>query len=41
MRSNHWLYTIPLRVRSLFRRHAVERDLSDELQYHLEQKTRD
>lgn len=41
MRPNHWLYTIPLRVRSLFRRNEVEQELSDELQYHLEQKTRE
>ena len=39
MRLAHWLYTIPLRLRSLFRRHAVERDLDDELRDHLEQKT--
>jgi putative ABC transport system permease protein len=38
MRLAHWLYTIPLRLRSLFRRHAVERDLDDELRDHLEQK---
>jgi predicted permease len=37
----HWLYTIPLRLRSLLRRGSVERELSDELQYHLEQKTRE
>jgi hypothetical protein len=37
----HWLYTIPLRLRSLFRRDSVEQELSDELQYHLEQKNRD
>jgi hypothetical protein len=32
----HWFYTIPLRLRSLFRRRQVERDLDDELQYHLD-----
>jgi predicted permease len=41
MRPNHWLYTIPLRLRSLLHRDAVEQELSDELQYHLEQKTRE
>jgi predicted permease len=41
MRSNHWIYTIPLRLRSLFRRKSVEQDLSDELQFHLEQKTQE
>lgn len=39
MRPEHWLFTIPLRLRSLFRRKEVEQELSDELQYHLEQKT--
>src|SRR5690349_1165922 len=41
MRSKHWLYTIPLRMRSLLRRKEVEQELSDELQFHLEQKTRE
>src|SRR5712692_1367317 len=39
MRFERWLYSIPLRVRSLFRRNAVERELDEELQFHLEQKT--
>ena len=39
MRFEHWLYSIPLRLRSLFRRDAVERELDDELRFHLEQKT--
>jgi len=39
MRFERWLYSIPLRLRSLFRREAVERELDDELQFHLEQKT--
>jgi predicted permease len=38
MRFEHWLYTMPLRLRSLFRRPQVERDLDDELAYHLERK---
>jgi putative ABC transport system permease protein len=38
MRPEHWLYTIPLRLRSLFRRSKVEQEVNDELQYHLEQK---
>jgi putative ABC transport system permease protein len=41
MRPTHWLYTVPLRIRSLFHRDAVEHELGDELQYHLEQKTRE
>jgi putative ABC transport system permease protein len=39
MRIEHWLYTIPLRFRSLFHRGEVEQELNDELQYHIEQKT--
>ena len=38
MRPEHWLYTIPLRLRSLFRRTNVEQELSEELQFHLEHK---
>ena len=38
MRMEHWFYTVPLRLRSLFRRQRVEQDLDEELQYHLEQK---
>src|SRR5215472_336466 len=39
MRWEHWYYSVPLRLRSLFRRGRVEQELSDELQYHLEKKT--
>lgn len=39
MRFEQWLYAIPLRFRSLFRRDAVENELDDELQFHLERKT--
>jgi predicted permease len=39
MRPGSWFYTLPLRLRSLFRRDHVEKDLGDELQFHLEQKT--
>jgi macrolide transport system ATP-binding/permease protein len=38
MRSEHWLYALPLRLRSLFRRRQVEQELSEELQFHLEHK---
>jgi predicted permease len=38
MRPQHWLYTIPLRLRSLFRGRNVEQELSEELQFHLEHK---
>ena len=37
----HWLHTIPLRLRSLFRREDVEQELSEELRFHLEEKTRE
>ena len=38
MRVQHWFYTIPLRLRSIFRRRQVELDLDEELQYHLDNK---
>jgi len=38
MGPQHWLYTVPLRLRSVFRRRRVEQELSEELQFHLEQK---
>jgi macrolide transport system ATP-binding/permease protein len=38
MHLQHWLYTIPLRLRSLFRYRRVEQELNEELQFHLEQK---
>jgi hypothetical protein len=31
-----WIYTLPLRLRSMFRRSNVERELDDELRFHLE-----
>jgi len=37
MHPRHWIYTLPLRFRSLFRRNHVEQELNDELQFHLEQ----
>ena len=39
MRPEHWWYTLPLRLRSLFRERAVDRDLDDEMQYHIERLT--
>ena len=39
MRPEHWLYTIPLRLRSLFRRTEADQELDDELRGHLERKT--
>ena len=40
MRPEHWLYTVPLRLRSLFRRQRADQDLDDELAYHLEEQIR-
>jgi len=31
-----WLYKLPLRFRSVFRKQNVEKELSDELRFHLE-----
>src|ERR1700730_3809777 len=39
MRLQHWIYTVPLRLRSLLRREEVERELDEEMCYHLEKKT--
>src|SRR5213594_1376151 len=39
MRPRHWLYTIPLGLRSLFRWAQADRELDDELRDHLERKT--
>ena len=41
MRAEHWIYTLPLRVRSLFRRRQVEQELDEEMAYHLEQRARE
>ncbi|HEV2488359.1 MAG TPA: ABC transporter permease [Candidatus Acidoferrales bacterium] len=41
MKPEHWLYTIPLRFRSLFRRRRVDEDLDEELRDHLARKTED
>jgi predicted permease len=38
MRIKRWFYTIPLRLRSLFRRRQIERELDEELRYHLERQ---
>jgi hypothetical protein len=39
MRAEKWLYTVPLRFRSLFRRDQVDQELDDEFRYHIECKT--
>ena len=35
MRLEHWLYKLPLRLRSLFHRGEVENELDEELRDHL------
>src|SRR5437016_6924932 len=39
MRPEHWLYTVPLGLRSLFRWRQADQELDDELRDHLERKT--
>ncbi|HEV2296969.1 MAG TPA: ABC transporter permease [Candidatus Acidoferrales bacterium] len=39
MRAEHWLYTLPLRIRSLFLRRRVDQELDDELRDHIARKT--
>src|SRR2546423_4803112 len=39
MRPEHWRFTIPLRLRSLFRWAQTDQELDDELRDHLERKT--
>jgi len=41
MRPDQWLYTIPLRLRSLVRSNRVEQELDDELRFHLEVQIRE
>src|SRR5690349_13133042 len=38
MRAEHWLYTLPLRLRSLLRRTQADQELREELQQHLDQQ---
>ena len=39
MRLEHWRYTIPIRLRSMFSRARVEQELSEEFQFHLDLQT--
>src|SRR6266853_2384784 len=41
MRPEHWLFTIPLRLRSLFRWAPTDQELDDELRDHLDRKTQE
>jgi len=38
MRIEHWWFTVPLRLRSILRGRQAERELDEELQFHLEHK---
>ncbi len=38
MRPAHWSHTLPLRVRSLFRRRRVAQELDEELEFHVEHR---
>jgi putative ABC transport system permease protein len=38
MRLEHWFFTVPLRLRSILRGRRVERELDEELQFHLDHK---
>ena len=39
MRIEHWRFTAPLRLKSILRRRRADRELDEELQFHLEKKT--
>ncbi len=39
MRAANWIYTLPLKLRSLFRQRKVDQELDEELRYHIECKT--
>lgn len=39
MRAENWIYTLPLKLRSLFRRRQADRELDEELRYHIVCKT--
>jgi predicted permease len=41
MRLENWLYTIPLRLRSLLVRHRQQEDLDEELRDHIERQTQE
>ena len=41
MRPDRWLTTIPLRLRSIFRRERADRELDEEMQFHLDQLIED
>ena len=41
MRIEHWFYTIPLRLRSLFRRNRMDAELNEELRDHIDRQIED
>src|SRR5580704_8840700 len=41
MSPQHWIYTVPLRLRSLFRRKRVDAELSDEIRDHIDLRTQE
>ena len=41
MRAEHWLYQVPLRLRSLFCREHVEQELEEEFRFHLDELYRE
>ena len=41
MRLEHWVYTIPLQLRSLFRRDRVNAELDEELSEHIQRQIED
>src|SRR5918992_3127358 len=41
MRLERWILIIPLRLRSLFRREDVDRELDEELTFHVDQRTQE
>ena len=39
MRVLNWFHTLPMKLRSLFRRSQLEQELDEELRYRIERKT--
>jgi len=39
MRAANWIYTVPLKLRSLFHQKQLDQDLDEELRYHIECRT--
>ena len=41
MRFEHWYYTVPLRLRSLFQRGRVECELAEEMEFYVERRVKE